>query len=79
MIENIERYINFCTSQNPGHQYIDEQFLQDIQQLSSGTWNISVGDCLPLEMTQIAIRIHSSSVHTPVFDIHSSPTQAPGN
>jgi len=33
MIENIERYINFCTSQNPGHQYIEEQFLQDIQQL----------------------------------------------
>jgi len=29
-------------------------------------------------MTLITIRMYSSSVHTPVFDINASPTQAPG-
>jgi len=29
-------------------------------------------------MTQITIKMYSSSVHTPVFDINASPSQAPG-
>ena len=35
---------------------------------ASGAWNVSLGDCLPLALKS-TIRIYSSDIRTPVYDI----------
>lgn len=48
-IEHVDRYIEFCASNTPTNINREAQFLQDIEALiTSGEWNVSLGDCLPL-------------------------------
>lgn len=76
MIEHVDRYIAFCASNPPTNINREAQFLQDIEALTtSGEWNVSLGDCLPLavaDMYQYTIRNYSSAVNTPVYDIKPS-------
>ena len=69
MSSNSKRHIEFCAANN----YIREEHnLQDAESLkASDIRNVSLGDCVPLALG-CAIRIYSSDIRTPVYDIISS-------
>jgi hypothetical protein len=69
MSSNSKRHIEFCAANN----YIREEHnLQDAESLkASDIRNVSLGDYLPLALG-CAIRIYSSDIRTPVYDIISS-------
>ena len=73
MIENVERYIPFCSVGQGNEAYQTEQFLNEVKQLQeSGEWNINLADCFPLavaDMLKRNLRIYSSAVTTPVYEL----------
>ena len=81
--EHRNNYISFLPSRGTTEEENVTEYHEQVSKLQiSGNWNCSLADCFPLalaNMTKSLVRIYSSAIATPCYDVNPDMVEIEGN